>query len=188
MGLGPLRPVPLPELERRESPNQSGRVHGNSAVDLIIVHTPEGSFSSALSTCLGTVRRVSYHVLIHELGLHGVQLVLWNRKAWHAGAYNSRSEGIALAGWASSTRAMSPVGRAGARAVAARLRARGLPPTWRRKGERGGGFCRHADIQADRRDPMSLSRWLTFVALVKWEYHRGKFRARWGYGEPDEIR
>lgn len=187
MPLPPLKPVPLPELERRDSPNQSSRIHGNSAVDLIIVHTPEGSYESALATCLGTSRRVSYHALIDEQGRYGTQLVQWHRKAWHAGGHNSRSEGLALAGFASSTRALSPGGRALARAVAARLRARRLPPRWRRHGEVGGGFCRHADLQADRRDPMPLGRWLTFVALVRWEHARGRFRARWGFGEPDEI-
>ena len=110
--LPPLKPVPLPELERRESPNQSRRLHGAAAVDLILVHTPEGSFRSALSTCMAGVSRsvrdeivrqrpdtrlVSYHVLISEGGSKGVQLVPWDRKAWHAGVFNSRSDGVALA-------------------------------------------------------------------------------------------
>jgi hypothetical protein len=183
-----FKPWALPELERLPSPNSSRRVHGNDVVDLILVHTPEGSYSSALNTCLDPEADVSYHVLLDTDGRRGAQLVDWNLKAWHGKAFNSRSEGIALAGYARSTRALSPGGRALARAVAARLRARGLPPVWRRTGGVGGGFCRHADIQADRRDPMGLGRWLTFVALVKYEYRRGGFRDSWGFGTPNRIR
>lgn len=188
----PLPNVSLPRLARDETPNQSWRVHGNgAAVDLVICHTPEGSFASARAACHDDQRpiwdRVSYHALLRKDGAAGSQFVPWHRKAWHAGTYNSRSEGIALEGFAADTRALSAGGRVFARAVAARLRARGLPPKWRRRGETGGGFCRHADIQADRSDPMPLGRWLTFVALVKYEHRRGRFRERWGYGEPDEI-
>lgn len=184
----PLPHVSLPALERRASPNQSVRVHGNgTAVDLILCHTPEGSYEGTVAFILRPTAQVSYHVLLSEDGKRGTQLVDWHRKAWHGGAFNSRTEGLALAGFADSTRALSPGGRVFARAVAARLRARKLPPKWRRRGEVGGGFCRHADVQADRRDPMPLGRWLTFVALVKYEHRRGQFRQRWGFGEPDEI-
>jgi N-acetyl-anhydromuramyl-L-alanine amidase AmpD len=172
--------VNLPEITYTPSPNQSQRIHGNTAVDLIIVHTPEGSWESAINTVMGTARPVSYHLLIHQDGKIARQFAKWSRKAWHAGAYNSRSDGIAIAGFAHNTRAFSPAGRAAARAVAKRLKDRGLPPKWRRKGERGGGFCRHADIQSDRRDPMPLGRWLAFVAMVKWQYARGGFRKSWG--------
>jgi N-acetyl-anhydromuramyl-L-alanine amidase AmpD len=140
-----------------------------------------------MATCLNPTADVSYHVLIEEDGSSAVQLVRWERKAWHAKVHNSRSEGISLAGFASSTKALTPGGRVFARVVAARLKARGLPPIWRRHGEVGGGVCRHADLQTDRHDPMIVARWTTFVALVKYEYHRGEYRERWGFGEPDEI-
>lgn len=188
MTLPDLPDVRLPKLDRRPSPNQSPRTHGNGkAVDLILVHTPEGGYESTVAYILRPTAQVSYHVLISEDGKRGTQLVDWHRKAWHAGVHNSRSEGLSLAGFARDTRALSPGGRVMARAVAARLRARGLPPKWRRRGEVGGGFCRHADIQADRSDPMPLGRWLTFVALVKYEYRRGKFKSAWGYGRPNMI-
>jgi hypothetical protein len=172
--------TPLPPIKWIESPNQSSRVHGNSAVDLIIVHSPEGGYSSTINWLRNPASDVSYHVLIKEDGSEATQLVRFSRKAWHAGVHNSRSEGISLADYASKIRAFSPGGRKLARVVAFRLRKRGLKPIWRRKGEVGGGFCRHADIQSDRRDPMSLSRWLAFVAMVKWQYHRDGFRKNWG--------
>jgi hypothetical protein len=124
--------------------------------------------------------QVSYHVLIHKDGKKATQYVRWSRKAWHAGVQNSRSDGLALEGFASTTRAFSPGGRALARAVAKRCLDRGFKPVWRRKGEVGGGFCRHGDIQSDRSDPMPLSRWLAFVAMVKFQYRLGKFRKVWG--------
>lgn len=172
------KPTPLPELELLESPNQSPRVF--SEVRLVIVHTPEGSYDGTLSWLRNPAAEVSYHVLIRKDGKRGVQLVKWSRKAWHAKVFNEGSVSISLDGWAKSTRALSPVGRAGARAVAYLLKSQGLPPRWSRNGG-GEGFCRHADIQRDRSDPMSLGRWLTFVALVKWEYRRGKFRDSWGW-------
>lgn len=168
--------------------NESPRVHGVDAIRLVIVHTPEGGYAGTIryvQTPPNGVqwrdgdRRVSYHVLLREDGGEATQLVRWNRKAWHAGAYNSASEGVALAGWAKGTRALSPAGRRLARVVAFRLRQRGLPARWARDGG-GKGFCRHADLQPDRSDPMSLGRWLTFVALVKWEYRRDRFRRAWG--------
>ena len=172
--------VLLPEITYIPSPNQSDRVHGNDAVDLVVVHTPEGSLAGTHSTIMNPKAQVSYHVLIHKDGKKATQYVRWSKKAWHAKAHNSRSDGIALEGYARDTRAFSALGRAGARAVAKRLLDRGLPPKWRRHGEVGGGFCRHADLQSDRSDPMNLSRWYAFVAMVKFQYQLGKFRRRWG--------
>lgn len=190
-----FEPQSLPPLvdataiaDDRGQANHSPRIHGVDAIRLVIVHTPEGGYE-------GTVRyvstppdgrewrdgdrRVSYHNLLREDGKQATQLVPWDRKAWHAGAFNSLSEGVAIAGWASKTRALSPGGRRFARIVAFRLRRRGLPARWARDGG-GRGFCRHADLQSDRRDPMPLGRWLTFVALVKFEHAREGFRERWG--------
>ena len=171
--------VSLPPITYKHGPSQSYRVHGDDAVDLIIVHSPEGSYKGTVDFLQRPVG-VSYHVLLSEDGSEATQFVAWSRKAWHAKAHNSRSEGIALADYASKIRAFSPGGRKLARVVAFRLHKRGLPPVWRRKGEIGGGFCRHADLQSDRRDPMSLSRWLAFVALVKFQYRIGGFRKSWG--------
>lgn len=172
--------VTLPPLKQVHSPNQSQRVHGNDAVDLIVVHSPEGSYEGTVRFLQQASAGVSYHILIKEDGSEATQFVPYSRKAWHAGVQNSRSEGISLADYARKIRAFTPGGRKLARVVAFRLHKRGLPPTWRRKGEVGGGFCRHADIQSDRSDPMSLSRWLAFVAMVKFQYHLGGFRKSWG--------
>jgi hypothetical protein len=172
--------VTLPPLKQAPSPNQSARIHGNDAVDLIIVHSPEGPYAGMVKYLQNPNSGVSYHILVKEDGSEATQLVPYGRKAWHAGVQNSRSEGISLCDYARNIRAFSPGGRKLARIVAFRLYKRGLKPVWRRKGEVGGGFCRHADIQADRSDPMNLSRWLAFVAMVKFQYYLGGFRKTWG--------
>lgn len=173
-----MKGVVLPTIVFRESPNQSARLFPDG-VRLILCHTPEGGYESAINTCLDRSSEVSYHVVVREDGKHATQLVPWSKKAWHGKTYNSASEGVALAGYAASTRALSPGARTMARVVAYRLKQRGLPPRWARNGG-GKGFCRHADVQSDRRDPMTLGRWLTFVALVKFEFRRGGFRKTWG--------
>lgn len=173
--------VYLPRLHFKESPNQSERVHGPDAIRLIIVHTPEGGYEGTINyiTSKTNPRKVSYHVLISEDGKEATQMVPWNRKAWHAGAYNSLSEGVSAAGYARNFNVRSEQFKRLARVVAFRLHERKLPARWARDGG-GSGFCRHADLQTDRSDPMSLPKWLTFVARVKLEHRRGKYRKTWG--------
>lgn len=158
----------------RNSPNHSVRVHGDKAVCLVICHTPEGSYGPMVDYCCrSTGRRVSYHTILNESGTERTQLVPWHRKAWHAGAYNSLSDGVCAAGWASKFNVRSPQAKAFASLVAQRLVARDLPARWARNGG-GKGFCRHGDIQSDRSDPMNLVKWAVFVQMVKSEYVRLK--------------
>lgn len=154
-------------IERWYSPNASRRIHGDEAVKLVIGHTPEGEYDAMVAYCLkSSGRRVSYHTIVNEAGTERAQLVPWNLKAWHAGPYNSLSDGVAAAGFASRFNVRSPQARAFALLIAQRLDARGLPARWARNGG-GEGFCRHADVQSDRSDPMSLVKWLVFVPMVK---------------------
>ena len=172
----------LPKLVYKESPNQSPRAGWWPSIEVVICHTPEGSYSSGLQTCLAPRgdASVSYHVLLNEAGTEATQLVPWGRKAWHAKDDNSRSEGLSAAGYASSFQPKSEQGRVFARMVAFRLKENNLPAKWTR-GKRGvKGFCRHADVQSDRSDPMNLAKWMVFVYLVKREHRRGGFRKSWG--------
>lgn len=160
------------KTDRRPSPNQSARTHGTGAVRLVIAHTPEGSYDGTVRYCLNAAgRRVSYHLLLNEDGTEATQLVPWTRKAWHAGAYNSLSDGVAAAGFARDFDVGSPQSRAFARVIAQRLHARGLPARWSKDGG-GSGFCRHADLQTDRSDPMSVDKWRRFVRLVQAEHRQ----------------
>lgn len=156
----------------RESPNQSLRIHGQEAVRLVVCHTPEGAYGPMI-TYMTTPqsRRVSYHQLVREDGREVAQLVPFSRKAWHAGAVNSLSDGIAAAGFAHSFNILGPQAKTFARLVAERLVARGLKPRWTTDPAKGG-FCRHADLQTNRSDPMSMDKWLRFVAMVQLEHQK----------------
>lgn len=167
--------VTLPPLEWRESPNQSQRLFPDD-VELIIVHTPEGSYPTMLNFLCRESSQVSYHLLLREDGEEATQLVAWSRKAWHAKVHNSRSEGISAAGYAADFDPNSEQAKRLARIVAFRLHKRGLPARWSTR----RGFCRHADLQSDRRDPCNRTKWIRFVARVKYEKARGRFRETWG--------
>jgi hypothetical protein len=174
----------LPKLVYKHSPNQSTRIHGQKAVRLIVVHTPEGSYGPMVRymTDPNQPRKVSYHGLLREDGLEFTQLVPWGRKAWHAGAMNSASEGVSAAGYAAKFNVRSEQSKRLARIVAYRLHKRGLKARWTTNPV-SGGFCRHADLQTDRSDPMSRAKWIVFVGMVKAEAARGGFRRRWGKGD-----
>lgn len=158
----------------RNSPNQSERIHGNSAVRLIVCHTPEGSYRSAVNTCMDPNADVSYHRLYRKDGTEATQLVPWARKAWHAGPINSLSDGLSLEGHARLFNLNDPGARQFARGVAERLIARHLQPQWTTDPARGG-FCRHGDLQSDRTDPTpDMAEWREFVRMVQAEYARMK--------------
>ena len=171
----------LPKLVYKDSPNQSPRASWwQNGIEVVICHTPEGGYAGTVKYLQQRASEVSYHVLLNEAGTEATQLVPWGRKAWHAKDDNSRSEGLSAAGYASSFQPKSEQGRVFARMVAFRLKENNLPANWTR-GKRGvKGFCRHADVQSDRSDPMSLAKWMVFVYLVKREHRRGGFRKSWG--------
>lgn len=159
-------------LVTKDSPNQSPRVHGNDVVRLAVVHTPEGSYESAINTCMA--RRgddsVSYHRLYRKNGTEAVQLVPFERKAWHAGPLNSLSDGLSIEGHASRFDLSDPGTLQLARGVAERLIARKLPCQWTTDPAKGG-FCRHGDLQANRTDPTpDIAEWRLFVGMVESEH------------------
>lgn len=158
------------KLTTHTSPNQSARIHGDDAVRLIVCHTPEGSFASALSTCMNPKAKVSYHCLYRKDGSEAAQLVPFNWKAWHAGALNSLSDGLSIEGHARLFDLADPGVLAFARGVAERLVARKLPCQWTTDPTKGG-FCRHGDLQDDRTDPTpDIPEWRLFCAMVEYEH------------------
>jgi hypothetical protein len=152
------------KIVKRNSPNQSARRPG--AVRLIVAHTPEGSYASAIGTCMNPKAEVSYHRLYKKDGTEATQLVPWNMKAWHAGLFNSPTEGLSIEGHARHFNLTDPGTREFARGVAERLVARKLKPQWTTDLRRGG-FCRHGDLQDDRTDPTpDIAEWRQFCLLV----------------------
>jgi hypothetical protein len=148
----------------------------------VVVHDTEGGYEGSVSWLCNPKAQASAHVVLREDGLEATQLVKWGEKAWSCVAFNSVSDNLELAGFASKGYSRSQLRRA-ARIVAFRLHKRGLPANWVRNGK-GRGFCRHYDLGlpgGGHTDPTtSLTKWLAFVALVKFEYRRGHFRPDWG--------
>lgn len=80
------------------SPNYNSR--GGVAIDSIVIHTTEGSYSGSVSWLKNPSSGVSAHYVIKENGTEIKQLVADSNRAWHASYYNSRSIGIECAGYA----------------------------------------------------------------------------------------
>jgi N-acetyl-anhydromuramyl-L-alanine amidase AmpD len=70
------------------------------AIDSIVIHTTEGSYSGSVSWLKNPSSGASAHYVIKEDGTEIKQLVADNNRAWHATYYNNRSIGIECAGFA----------------------------------------------------------------------------------------
>ncbi|MEM6855423.1 MAG: N-acetylmuramoyl-L-alanine amidase, partial [Planctomycetota bacterium] len=90
--------VPEPTAIQVPSPNFSNRNFGTT-IDSIVLHTTEGSTSSALNWLQNPASQVSAHYIISPYGTL-YQMVDLDKKAWHATYYNSRSIGIEMVGFA----------------------------------------------------------------------------------------
>lgn len=160
------------KLTTHSSPNQSARIHGDDAVRLIVCHTPEGAYGPTLQFLSRESAKVSYHRLYKKDGTEAAQLVPFGRKAWHAGPMNSLSDGLAIEGYAH----LFDLAELGvlefARGVAERLVARKLPCQWTTDPAKGG-YCRHGDLQDNRRDPTpNMDEWRLFCSMVEHEYRK----------------
>ena len=88
------------------SPTYSSRYFGTS-IDSIVMHTTEGSTSSALNWLQNPISQVSAHFVISPGGTI-YQMVNVSEKAWHATYYNSRSIGIEMVGFANQQSTWNP--------------------------------------------------------------------------------
>lgn len=130
--------ISLPKLHWIKSPNFSKRT---APVDLIVVHDTEGGFAGAVSWFSQPQSGVSAHFVLKEDGTEAVQMVHLDDKAWHAKAFNSRSIGIEMAGFASKGFTETEW-QAAANIVAFLLHEFNIP----RQVSQGGhfpGFCSH---------------------------------------------
>jgi hypothetical protein len=157
------------KIIKKNSPNQSKRLP-DSHIGLVICHTPEGSYQSAINTVMDPAAEVSYHLLIKKDGTEATQFVPWEKKAWHALSLNSASDGISVEGFARQFDLHDHGSKEMALAVAKRLVERNLKCQWTTDTIKTG-FCRHGDLQSDRTDPTpDLAEWQLFVAMVKVQY------------------
>lgn len=158
--------ISLPKLHWIKSPNFSKRT---APVDLIVCHDTEGGFAGAVSWFSQPQSGVSAHFVLKEDGSEAVQMVHLDDKAWHAKAFNSRSIGIEMAGFASKGFSDAEW-QSAANIVAWLLKEYSLPAQWAHHGQ-GQGFTSHYDLGAaggGHSDPTTDSaKWQQFVALVQ---------------------
>lgn len=177
-----FRGANLPTLKVQFSPNKSKR---RAVVDLVVVHDTEGVYAGAVSWLCNPKAQASAHVVIKEDGSEATQIVGWEEKAWACVAYNSRSDNIELAGFASRPYPKKQLDVA-ARVVAFRLHTRGLKP---KHGE--GGFLYHSDLGpagGGHHDPgFSPKQRRYFEQRVSKEFARGGFRPKWGVKYVTEV-
>jgi N-acetyl-anhydromuramyl-L-alanine amidase AmpD len=165
----------LPKLFWLPSPNFYAR---KPDVDLIVVHDTEGGYQGAIATFLDHApghNHVSAHLVLKEDGAEVTQMVAFGHEAWHVVAFNDRTIGLEMAGFAAKGFG-APELQAMARVVAYLLHRFNLPIAWAQHGV-GTGFCRHFDLGkagGGHSDPTTdLMVWSHFVDLVKVEAAQG---------------
>jgi N-acetyl-anhydromuramyl-L-alanine amidase AmpD len=160
----------LPPLKRILSPNYSSR-HG-TPINLICVHDCEGSYAGSINWFCQPVSQVSAHYVLREDGGEATMMVDPANKAWHACAFNARSIGVEMAGFAAKGYAASEWDAAAA-IVAFLLHRYAIPCRWVRGGQ-GAGFCSHYDLGkagGGHHDPTTDSAtWSAFCARVEAAY------------------
>lgn len=160
----------LPPLKHVASPNFSSRA--GRKVDLIVCHDCEGSYAGSISWFSQPASQVSAHLILREDGQEATQMVDFADKAWHAVAFNSRSIGVEMAGYAAKGYG-APEWQDAANVIAYLLHAFGIPCQWSQHGT-VAGFCSHYDLGAaggGHKDPTTdFATWQQFVARVQAAY------------------
>lgn len=163
----------LPPLKHVASPNFSSR--NGTKVDLIVVHDCEGSYDGSINWFASPKSEVSAHIVLRGDGGEATQMVDFGSKAWHVVAFNSRSIGVEMAGYAGKGYG-DPEWQAAANIVAYLLHHFAIPCRWAQHGT-GAGFCSHFDLGTaggGHRDPTTDSAiWAKFVSMVAAAYGDG---------------
>ena len=170
----------LPPLKWRPSPNFSHR--NGSRVDLVVVHDTEGGYGGAIGWFANAHSQVSAHFVLNEDGSEVTQMVAVADKAWHAVAFNSRSIGLEMAGFAKAGYSDAEW-QAAANVVAALLHIHQIPVRWA-KGGVGPGVESHYGLGAPgggHSDPTTDGQvWASFIDRVEAAAKQGDFPAMWG--------
>lgn len=184
----------LPPLAWRESPNQSARnLQAGHAPFLIVAHRPVGSYHGSISWLCNPKAQASAHVLTEGNGTGvdvATQLVPWDRKAWHAMAFNSISYGIEIDddAWDGDDH--------GAFLTAARIFAflshkTGIPLEQSKNPLNRPGVVRHFDLGragGGHTDPTTDPViWRGFLRECNRQLQIGGFRRIWGRGRLQRI-
>lgn len=159
----------LPPLKWVPSPNFSKRT---AQIDLVVLHDCEGSYAGSINWFSQKQSQVSAHLVLKDDGSECTQMVDFANKAWHAVAFNSRSIGLEMAGFAKKGFAESEWQEA-ADIVAYLLHKFNIPCQWA-KGGVGPGFTSHFDLGkkgGGHSDPTTDPKvWDAFVKRVQKSY------------------
>lgn len=173
--------ITLPKLHWIASPNFSKR---STPVDLVVLHDTQGGYTGAVSWFSQKVSNVSAHFVLREDGAEAVQMVHLDHKAWHAKAFNSRSIGVEMAGFAENGFAPAEW-QSAAVMVAWLLKEFNLPAQWAKHGV-GPGFTSHYDLGkagGGHTDPTTdTAKWQKFVDMVK-AVDRAALPATWPFAD-----
>jgi N-acetyl-anhydromuramyl-L-alanine amidase AmpD len=193
MTTAPMNAV-LPKLASQWSPNQSDRnLQVGEKPYLIVVHRPVGAYHGSADWLCNPRAQASAHILTEGNGTgvdEATQLVPWDRKAWHASAFNSISYGIEVDdnAWDGSDPGAFETA---ARIVAFLCMKTNIPPVWSRDPLHKAGIVRHYDLGragGSHTDPtLNPNLWAEFIVQVREELARGGFRKTWGRGKLAKI-
>jgi len=174
------KPVILPKLIQKPSPNQSSR--RGTRPTLIVWHETAGAYKGAISWLCNPNADASAHLVVREDGLEATQLVEIADKAWHCVAFNAKSIGVEHAN-------ITPKGYATEWQLKVSARIFGwlcihynIPPRWSRDG-RQAGVCRHSDLGVlgggHYQCGPGNSDWQRFLTMLGDELERGGYRDKW---------
>lgn len=174
----------LPTLLWRPSPNFSSR--RGVRVDLIVLHDCEGGYAGSIRWFETSQSNVSAHYVVREDGCEATQMVDLADNAWHACAYNRRSVGVEMGGFASHGFDSALLATT-ARMVAYFCYHLQIPVRHARAGV-GPGIASHNDLGATggghhdpSDDPIFMER---FVGLADDAHRKGHFPDVWDPQKP----
>ena len=174
----------LPTLLWRPSPNFSNR--RGARVDLIVLHDCEGGYDGSIRWFEMRQSNVSAHYVVREDGDEATQMVDLADNAWHACAFNRRSVGIEMSGFASRG-FDAPLLTTTAHMVAYLCDHLQIPVRHARAGV-GPGIASHNDLGAaggghhdPSDDPVFMER---FVGIVDDAHRKGHIPDVWNPQKP----
>lgn len=174
----------LPTLLWRPSPHFSSR--RGARVDLIVLHDCEGGYDGSIRWFETSQSNVSAHYVVREDGGEATQMVDLADNAWHACAFNRRSVGVEMGGFASRGFDSSLLATT-ARMFAYLCHHLQIPVRHARGGV-GPGIASHNNLGAaggGHRDPSDDPIFMeTFVGMVDDAHRKGHFPDVWDPQKP----
>lgn len=175
-----LDPGPdYPDAVWRASPNHSSRPSGSPGdIQMVIIHSCEGSYAGCWATLTSSSSGVSAHYVVNADGSEISQMVTEARKAWHIGATyscslnddtrcnlsgygsNGFTVGVEHAGFASQTTWDSGLLDESAKLVCDITEEYGIPRD-------ANHIVAHGQLQANRTDPGANWPWQAYIDLVR---------------------